>query len=343
MLLVSGVDEGLEDVVHVLSRLPAFLNHLEENLLDLSVRAVPFSEKEIRPALSDLLERWTFSELPSAVLPEAGQGQPARQEPGSVGESSIQVGIQLGHSLIQHAADLLPMKAAAGCQDDQLRQGLKQVWEKKIHALTPDLFSSTLSCMFDQLLLSPLSPHLWKYCLVSASMIFTCSLKRAMFRPVFSIFFCSRNTCDITKKTCVTHRIICFPSDVFCQKLLSSVCSHVISPIRCTHRVWNIIGNSFAKHRSGQPGVDVLGVQVLVLAVEHQRGCFAAQQVGECAPYHGETEHRTVLWAVSITYYEEWQAYKWTADMWQSDSCPHVNYHIICLIFKSLKAPSDMY
>lgn len=61
------------------------------------------------------------------LVPEAGQGQPAGQEPGGVAESSVQVGVELGHSLIQHAADLLPMKAAAGCQDYQLRQSLKQV------------------------------------------------------------------------------------------------------------------------------------------------------------------------------------------------------------------------
>lgn len=61
------------------------------------------------------------------VLPEAGQGQPARQEPGSVSESSVQIGVQLGHLLVQHAADLLPMKATTGCQDDQLRQGFEQV------------------------------------------------------------------------------------------------------------------------------------------------------------------------------------------------------------------------
>lgn len=42
-------------------------------------------------------------------------------------EPPIQVGVQLGHSLVQQAADLPPMKAAAGCQDDQLRQSLKQV------------------------------------------------------------------------------------------------------------------------------------------------------------------------------------------------------------------------
>lgn len=67
------------------------------------------------------------SSSPLAVLPEAGQGQPAGQKPGGVTESSVQVGVQLGHSLVQHAADLLPMKAAAGCEDDQLRQSLEQV------------------------------------------------------------------------------------------------------------------------------------------------------------------------------------------------------------------------
>lgn len=69
--------------------------------------------------------------------------------------------------------------------------------------------------------------------------------------------------------------------------------------VRCTHRVRNIIGYSFAKHRGGESGVDILGIQVLILAVEHQRGCFAAQQVGECTPHHGETEHRAVLWVDS--------------------------------------------
>lgn len=43
------------------------------------------------------------------------------------------------------------------------------------------------------LLLSPLSPHRLKYSLVSSSIIWTCPLKCAMFSPVFSIFFCSRN------------------------------------------------------------------------------------------------------------------------------------------------------
>lgn len=45
-------------------------------------------------------------------------------------EPSVQVGVQLGHALVQHAADLLPVKAAAGREDDELRQSLKQVWNK---------------------------------------------------------------------------------------------------------------------------------------------------------------------------------------------------------------------
>lgn len=63
-----------------------------------------------------------------------------------------------------------------------------------------------------------------------------------------------------------------------------------------THGVWDVIGDSFAKHRRGQSGVDVFGVQVLVLAVEEQRGGVAAQQVGEGAPHHGEAEHGSILW-----------------------------------------------
>lgn len=62
-----------------------------------------------------------------------------------------------------------------------------------------------------------------------------------------------------------------------------------------THGVWHIIGYSFAKHWGGQSGVDVLGVQILILAVEKQCGCFAAQQVGEGFPHHGETEHGAIL------------------------------------------------
>ena len=65
--------------------------------------------------------------------------------------------------------------------------------------------------------------------------------------------------------------------------------------LRQTHRVRHVVGYSFAKHWGGESGVDILSVQVLVLAVEHQRGCFAAQQVGEGFPHHGETEHRAVL------------------------------------------------
>lgn len=74
---------------------------------------------------------------------------------------------------------------------------------------------------------------------------------------------------------------------------------NLISQLRWTHRVGDIIGYSFAKHRRGQSGVDVLCIQVVVLAIEHQLGCVAAEQVGECAPHHGETEHWAVLWAGS--------------------------------------------
>lgn len=50
------------------------------------------------------------------------------------------------------------------------------------------------------LLLSPLSPHLWKYSMVSASIILTCSLKCAMLRPLFNIFFCSRKIWNTLRK-----------------------------------------------------------------------------------------------------------------------------------------------
>lgn len=136
------------------------------------------------------------------------------------------------------------------------------------------------------LLLSPLSPHLSKYSMVSASMILTCSLKCAMFSPVFSIFFCSRKIC---KECGGIH---------FYQTVTLSYHSSVdwFQHIRVTHRIGDIIGHSSAKHWSGQFGVNILSVQVFILAVKHECGCFAAQKVGEGFPHHGETEHWAVLW-----------------------------------------------
>lgn len=62
-----------------------------------------------------------------------------------------------------------------------------------------------------------------------------------------------------------------------------------------SHRVGDVVGHALPEHRRGQSGVDVLGVQLLVLAVEHERRRVAAQQVGEGAAGHGEAEHRPVL------------------------------------------------
>ena len=45
ILLVSGIDEGLQDVVHFLCGLSTLLNHFEEDVLDLSVSSVPFPNK----------------------------------------------------------------------------------------------------------------------------------------------------------------------------------------------------------------------------------------------------------------------------------------------------------
>lgn len=59
--------------------------------------------------------------------------------------------------------------------------------------------------------------------------------------------------------------------------------------------VGHVVGYSFAKHWSGQSGINVLSIQVLILAVEHQCGSFTAQQVSEGTPHHGEAEHRAVL------------------------------------------------
>lgn len=110
-----------------------------------------------------------------------------------------------------------------------------------------------------------------------------------MLSPVFNIFFCSRKICNATKKPIVRRIWTRYPIVVPPQRTRSLPCFR-------THGVGDVIGDSFAKHRSGQSGVDVFGVQVLVLAVEEQRGCVAAQQVGEGAPHHGEAEHGSILW-----------------------------------------------
>lgn len=65
--------------------------------------------------------------------------------------------------------------------------------------------------------------------------------------------------------------------------------------LKGTHGVRDVVSDSFSKHRRGESGVDVLRVQVVVLAVEHECSCVTAQQVGEGAASHGETEHRPVL------------------------------------------------
>lgn len=46
LLLVGGINERLQDVIHFLSGLPALLNHLEEDVLDLCVSSVPFPNKK---------------------------------------------------------------------------------------------------------------------------------------------------------------------------------------------------------------------------------------------------------------------------------------------------------
>ncbi len=45
ILLVSGIDEGLQDVIHFLIGLPPLLSHLEEDVLDLSVSSVSFPKE----------------------------------------------------------------------------------------------------------------------------------------------------------------------------------------------------------------------------------------------------------------------------------------------------------
>lgn len=103
VLLVGSINEGLQDVIRFLSRAPAFLNHFEEDVLDLSVSFVPLPKNK-RPG--ECQQCLPFCGIPSCVhiccfpLPEAGQRQPAGEEPSSVAESSIQICVELSHSLI---------------------------------------------------------------------------------------------------------------------------------------------------------------------------------------------------------------------------------------------------
>lgn len=106
-----------------------------------------------------------------------------------------------------------------------------------------------------------------------------------MFSPVLNIFFCSKKIFflgggGIKEEVWVIFLLWKFNDE---------------GDARGTHRVRDVVSDSFSKHRSGEPGVDVLCIQVFVLAVEHERSCVTAQEVGEGTASHGETEHWPVL------------------------------------------------
>lgn len=105
-----------------------------------------------------------------------------------------------------------------------------------------------------------------------------------MFRPVLNIFFCSKKIFGGRQSKRSNTGWNSAEGDCLTQ----------VTP-KGTHGVRDVVSDSFSKHRRGEPGVDVLRVQVVILAVEHERGGVAAQQVGEGAANHGETEHWPVL------------------------------------------------
>lgn len=68
-LLVRGIDEGLQDVVHFLPRAPALLNYFEEDVLDLSVSSVSFpNQKKSLKLVYKLLVQDHFTALVSFLL-----------------------------------------------------------------------------------------------------------------------------------------------------------------------------------------------------------------------------------------------------------------------------------
>ncbi len=57
----------------------------------------------------------------------------------------------------------------------------------------------------------------------------------------------------------------------------------------------HIVGHAAAKHGRGEVGVEVLGVEVVVVRVPEDGGGLGAQQIGHIGAKHGEAEHRAVL------------------------------------------------
>lgn len=62
-----------------------------------------------------------------------------------------------------------------------------------------------------------------------------------------------------------------------------------------SYRIGHVVSDALAEHGCGEARVNVLGVQIVVLAVEHERGRFAAQQIREGLPDHREADHGAVL------------------------------------------------
>lgn len=62
-----------------------------------------------------------------------------------------------------------------------------------------------------------------------------------------------------------------------------------------SYRIGHVVCDALAEHGCGEARVNILGVQVVVLAVEHERGRIAAQQIREGFPDHREADHGAVL------------------------------------------------
>lgn len=69
----------------------------------------------------------------------------------------------------------------------------------------------------------------------------------------------------------------------------------LLTCIYFSYRVWDIVRHSFPKHWCGESRINIFSIKVFILAVEHEGGRIAANEVGESLSHHGETEHRAIL------------------------------------------------
>ena len=56
-----------------------------------------------------------------------------------------------------------------------------------------------------------------------------------------------------------------------------------------------IVCNPFSKNWCGQSRIDILCIEIFVLAVEHQCGCLTTQKVGKGFAHHGKADNGPIL------------------------------------------------